>query len=259
MMPFRISLTGTNCCVAPAGVVAIPGYDNMALLPVSTVMQRSYRAKDTITPLPQSTFGAKTRRHVVIPGILLLLSASGRNVQRPREFRESSPGELRGPVRRAGRHIRGRRSGGRGALLRRARLLMFPEEELRAGVIVESGLEHLDEWLAVHFIEGERCGEPRHRQREKNGYHDMQIDEEGDAEPARAGEVDELSQGQRPDDLVLDLDELRHLVLHSPQYSSRRRQHMRSGAEMRPEVYRLSRKIQGDANDRTFREVRRLH
>lgn len=140
------------------------------------------------------------------------------DVERPRELGEPAARELSADSRPAGLR-RAARSGGRALSRRRCRprllLDVLPEEELRARIVVESGFKHLDEGLSVHLVECERRGEAGDRQREQNGDDDLQIREEDDTESAAAGDVDELLQGQRPDNLVFNLDELRHLVFHA--------------------------------------------
>src|SRR3989338_3665807 len=145
MMPFRISLTGTNCCVAPLGVIAISGLEVLGLV------------------------------------------ACELDVERPGEFGELPASEL-GSVLWGGRN----RRGDRGALLCNCRILMFPEEELRARVVAEAGLDHLDERLAVYLIERERRGEGHDGCRDEKSDDCRQIREEHDTEAGRTGEIDEV-------------------------------------------------------------------
>src|SRR3989344_1736171 len=177
-MPFRISLTGTNAWVGLATAVILLFFFCCLL-------------------------GA---------GSWLLY------IERPGELGEPAAGKLRlCPPRR----LLGRRSGGgrrrrRGALsVGLCGLFAAPEKELRAGVVVEAGFKHLDERLPVHLIERE-CEPERD---DGGGKHDSEEkreeNEEGDSEASGAGEIDELPQGQRPDDPVLHFNKLRHLVLHT--------------------------------------------
>jgi len=96
---------------------------------------------------------------------------------------------------------------------------MLPEKELRSRVVIETGFEYLDEWLAVYLIERKRRCERHYWRREQKGDNDWQIGEEDDAQPARAGNVDKLLQGERSDNRIFNLDELRYLVFHHLQYT----------------------------------------
>src|SRR3989344_7359829 len=108
MTPFRISLTETNCCVALAGFVAILD------LKSSRRMWRLF-CGDGTTP--------------------------GRDVERPRKFRELAAGELRRTEWHLRGYFSGRRCGGRVGYLLGRGLLMLPEEEFRAGIIIKDRLE----------------------------------------------------------------------------------------------------------------------
>ncbi len=98
---------------------------------------------------------------------------------------------------------------------------MLPEEQLRADVIPEARLKDLDEGFSVYFVKRKRDTKPYDWRGNEECDDDRQIKEAGDRNADRACEIDKLFQRERADDLALDLNELRYLILHPPQYTMR--------------------------------------
>ncbi len=79
---------------------------------------------------------------------------------------------------------------------------------------MEEGLGDENEWLVVHFIESQGAGEDGDGNDEKNSDEKGQKLVEHEANADTPHDIEELLEGERPEDLVLNFYKLGYLVAH---------------------------------------------
>src|SRR3989344_9192792 len=128
------------------------------------------------------------------------------DVETPRELMQTAVGEL-GDVHIGLRRLLNRL---RGCL----RALVVPKIEFASKKIEETVLNSDNERSAVVLHKCERRCECSRADDKRTGYENRQNPPEYVTYAESAGDKDELSEGQRTENLILYLDKLRHLKLH---------------------------------------------
>jgi len=93
-------------------------------------------------------------------------------------------------------------------------VFLFPYIKFALQAVIEERFDEVDEGLVIDLVESERPAKSYYGQGNKNGQKFRQENKQDDANTTSAGEIDELFEGQRAENLILDLDKLRHLETH---------------------------------------------